>query len=135
MAYVREANLAASFSGVSRSFAALVPALAEPMTSFFVLGAPAADLHLRHLLGRADPRMELQQVLAEDQLEGVLGAQVALARTVLRGLRLAKVQLAVADRQLETDLGSASLEEVPIREVHLGDVVVRGLGVVDLAGL
>ena len=83
---------------------------------------PAPDLHLLDLLGRGDDRPEAQQVgaLAQEQRLGLLALRCG---RVLRRLRRAELELAVLDGHLVPDLAGQAVEELPVGDPALGDVV------------
>ena len=100
----------------------------------FLVGVPAAHVDGAHLLGRRHPWTELDQVVAEDELQGVA---VALVVPVLRSVGsldgLAEIEVAVVHPHLVTDLAGARLDEVPVGLVRLRDMVVGDAGGIDLA--
>ena len=82
-----------------------------------------------------DPRPELEEVLAEHELERVGRAEVA-ARRRLRGLPgPPELELALHDGDLEADRPGKALEELPVRLAGLADVRVDPAAVVDRPGL
>jgi hypothetical protein len=96
---------------------------------------PAPDLDLADLPGRGHAGPEVEQVLAEDELERVRRAEVALGGCVGGAGRLAEVQLALGDGDLEADRPREALQELPVGLAGLPDVVVDPAAVVDRADL
>ena len=72
-------TFSASSAGFSFSSALAAVASALPMTGFLLRGVPAADLDLADLGDGADPRPELLQVVAPDELDRIVGSDFAVA--------------------------------------------------------
>ena len=114
-------TMPARLPGSSASWAAVVPAWAVAMIGLLGDGIPAADLHAGDLAARRDPRAELEEVLAEDELERIGGGQVAVGGRPGRLGRAPEVELALDDGHLEPDLARESVQELPVGLAGLAD--------------